>query len=219
MWLLNTARAELKFFPTPEGIPGGYAILSHVWDEHEQSFQDIQALRERCAKDGTNPRDLASDKIRNFCILAERDGCQWGWDDTCCIDKTSSTDLSEAITAMYRYYSLADVCYAYLRDVPTDCDLHAPGSAFRKSRWHQRGIRSSSYCVAARMAWAASRETTRPEDEAYCLMGLFGIFMPPLYGEGENAFLRLQEEIVRRVDDPSIFAWGGSTASRTRMLC
>ncbi|PIL26640.1 hypothetical protein GSI_11265 [Ganoderma sinense ZZ0214-1] len=254
MWLLNTARAELKFFATPESVPGGYAILSHVWDEHEDTFQSIQALRARCAEDGTNPRDLASDKIRNFCTLAERDGYEWGWDDTCCIDKTSSTDLSEAITAMYHYYSLADVCYVYLRDVPTDCDLPAPDSAFRKSRWHRRGwtlqeliapplvvllshtweplgskadlarlleeitripadildLRDapSSYCVAARMAWAADRETTRPEDEAYCLMGLFGISMPPLYGEGRKAFLRLQEEIVRRVDDPSVFAWG-----------
>ena len=62
--------------------------------------------------------------------------------------------------------------------------------------------------VAQRMAWASNRETTRPEDEAYCLMGLFGISMPPLYGEGRGAFLRLQEEIVRRLDDPSIFAWG-----------
>ena len=58
------------------------------------------------------------------------------------------------------------------------------------------------------MAWASNRETTRPEDEAYCLMGFFGIYMPPLYGEGQNAFLRLQEEIVRRLDDPSVFAWG-----------
>ncbi|KAM5531623.1 hypothetical protein V8D89_014709 [Ganoderma adspersum] len=65
-----------------------------------------------------------------------------------------------------------------------------------------------SCSVAERMAWASNRETTRPEDEAYCLMGLFGIYMPPLYGEGKNAFLRLQEEIVRRLDDPSIFAWG-----------
>ena len=139
MWLLNTARAELEFFPDPENVPGGYAILSHVWDKHEDSFQDIQALRARCAEDGTNPRDIASDKVRNFFVLAERDGYKWGWDDTCCIDKTSSSDLSEAITAMYRYYSLADVCYAYLRDVPTDCHMDASDSAFRKSRWHQRG--------------------------------------------------------------------------------
>ena len=103
MWLLNTARAELKFFPTPESVPDGYAILSHVWDDHEQTFQDLQAIRSQCAADGTNPRDLVCDKIREFCVLAERGGCEWGWADMCCIDKTSSAGLSEAITSMYRY--------------------------------------------------------------------------------------------------------------------
>ena len=133
MWLLNTARAELKFFSTPESVPGGYAILSHVWDALEQTFQDLQALHAQCASDGTNPRDLVCDKIRNFCILAENGGNEWAWADMCCIDKTSSTELSEAIASMYRYYSLADVCYVYLRDVPTASqrDLHAPKSNFR----------------------------------------------------------------------------------------
>ena len=62
--------------------------------------------------------------------------------------------------------------------------------------------------VAARMSWAADRRTTRPEDEAYCLMGLFSIHMPTLYGEGRQAFRRLQEEIMRKSVDTSIFAWG-----------
>ena len=257
MWLLNTSRAELDFFPTPESVPGGYAILSHVWDEHERTFQDLQAIRTRCAKKGTNPRNLVCDKIRGFCILAERSGHEWGWADMCCIDKTSSTELSEAITSMYRYYSQADVCYAYLGDVeiPVGWDrfsLHTSG--FLNSRWHKRewtlqeliappfvvfvsgtwepfgakadladvleeitrvpaavpklSVKPSAYRIPARMSWAAERKTTRPEDEAYCLMGIFGIFMSPLYGEGRNAFLRLQEEIMRLDDDPSIFAWG-----------
>ncbi len=62
--------------------------------------------------------------------------------------------------------------------------------------------------VAQRMSWAARRATTRTEDLAYSLMGLFGVNMPILYGEGESAFLRLQEEIIKRSDDHSIFAWG-----------
>lgn len=58
------------------------------------------------------------------------------------------------------------------------------------------------------MSWAAGRETTRGEDRAYSLMGIFGVHMPLLYGEGAiNAFLRLQEEIMRRSDDHSLFAW------------
>ncbi|KAF4490273.1 beta transducin [Fusarium agapanthi] len=61
--------------------------------------------------------------------------------------------------------------------------------------------------VAKRMSWAANRETTRIEDLAYCLLGIFGVNMPMLYGEGTKAFGRLQEEIIKETTDLSIFAW------------
>ena len=61
--------------------------------------------------------------------------------------------------------------------------------------------------VARRMSWAASRRTTRVEDMAYCLLGIFDINMPLLYGEGNRAFIRLQEEIMKVSTDQSIFAW------------
>lgn len=61
--------------------------------------------------------------------------------------------------------------------------------------------------VARRMSWASERRTTRSEDMAYCLMGLFSVNMPLLYGEGEKAFIRLQEEIMKDSDDHSLFAW------------
>jgi hypothetical protein len=61
--------------------------------------------------------------------------------------------------------------------------------------------------IAKRMSWASRRETTRSEDIAYCLTGLFGVNMPLLYGEGEKAFIRLQEEILKRSNDHSLFAW------------
>ncbi|PIL26927.1 hypothetical protein GSI_10065 [Ganoderma sinense ZZ0214-1] len=259
MWLLSSSRAELHFFPSPESVPGGYAILSHVWGPDEQSFQSIQALRKSCAKSGGNPRDHVSDKIRECCKLAEKRGYDWVWVDTCCIDKTSSTELSEAINSMFRYYSLAKVCYAFLADVPTGTDmiaLSSEDSAFRRSRWHKRGwtlqellappellfvserwemlgskadlsdvlqqvtrvpadvllnreefINTS---VAQRMSWAAGRVTTRLEDEAYCLMGIFRVNMPTLYGEGRQAFRRLQQEIMRHYADTSLFAWGNA---------
>ncbi len=63
-------------------------------------------------------------------------------------------------------------------------------------------------CVAEKLSWASTRVTTRIEDLAYCLMGLFDVNMPLLYGEGHNAFLRLQLEIWSRTNDESIFAWG-----------
>lgn len=62
--------------------------------------------------------------------------------------------------------------------------------------------------IARRMSWAAGRHTTRIEDRAYSLMGLFGIHMPTIYGEGAKAFIRLQQEIIRHSPDHSIFAWG-----------
>lgn len=64
------------------------------------------------------------------------------------------------------------------------------------------------YSVAQRMSWASRRSTTREEDEAYCLLGLFDISMPLLYGEGRKAFIRLQHEIFRHELDESMFAWG-----------
>ncbi|KAI0702702.1 hypothetical protein C8Q76DRAFT_802296 [Earliella scabrosa] len=250
MWLLSTDRAELKSFVSPEDVPGGYAILSHVWGENEQSFQDTQALYAVCAVIDENPRDRSSEKIKMSCELAQRYGYAWLWNDTCCIDKTSSADLSEAINSMFRYYSLAGICFAYLRDVPTDYDA----SCFMSSTWHQRGwtlqeliaptvvlflsqsweilgskadfssllqdatgvpatlLRSEEeprdFSIAQRMSWAARRRTTRVEDEAYCLLGIFDINMPTLYGEGRKAFRRLQEEIMKQFPDTTLFAWG-----------
>ena len=61
--------------------------------------------------------------------------------------------------------------------------------------------------VAMRMSWASKRRTTKPEDKAYCLLGLFHVSMPLLYGEHKRAFMRLQEEILKHSDDESIFAW------------
>ena len=61
--------------------------------------------------------------------------------------------------------------------------------------------------IADRMSWASQRATTRPEDIAYCLLGIFDVNMPLLYGEGQKAFIRLQEEIIKVSDDHSIFVW------------
>jgi hypothetical protein len=58
------------------------------------------------------------------------------------------------------------------------------------------------------MSWAANRNKTREEYMAYCLLGIFGVNKPLLYGEGGRAFIRLQEEILKESDDQSIFAWG-----------
>jgi hypothetical protein len=101
---------------------------------------------------------------------------------------------------------------------------------FFDARWNKRGYKTSiaaelssitkidprvlrnesslsEFCVAQKLSWAACRRTTRKEDRAYCLLGLLDLNMPLLYGEGEKAFRRLQNEIIRSTADLSIFAW------------
>ena len=76
---------------------------------------------------------------------------------------------------------------------------------------HRQNISRAS--ISRRMSWFAGRGTTVPEDTAYCLLGLFGVNMPLLYGEGrERAFRRLEEEIMRYSDDHSLFAWKSAVA-------
>ena len=194
-----------------------------------------------------------SPKIRRACAVARANGHRYLWIDSCCIDKTSRSELSEAINSMYQWYSRAVVRFAFLADVPAEEDHKAKDSCFRRSRWFTRGwtlqeliapvvvlflsmewtfigskhdlaelvseITRISYnallrvepleefSVAQRLSWAATRETTRVEDRAYSLLGIFDINMPTLYGEGHRAFRRLQEEIMRRIPDQSLFAW------------
>ncbi|KAF4544070.1 uncharacterized protein LTHEOB_6736 [Lasiodiplodia theobromae] len=75
-----------------------------------------------------------------------------------------------------------------------------------------------SASISKRMSWAARRETSRTEDRAYCIMGLFNVFMPIMYGERENAFLRLQQEILKKSTDHTIFAWDYETSNYSGML-
>ncbi|PIL33652.1 hypothetical protein GSI_04275 [Ganoderma sinense ZZ0214-1] len=264
MWLLHTSTGQLEHFNSPDNVKGGYAILSHVWQQPEMSFQELQALSSQPSSSQDTLLARASPKIRECCKLAESHGYQWLWIDTCCIDRSSSAELSEAVNSMFAWYSRAHVCYAYLYDVPTSGSLHRRESAFRTSRWFSRGwtlqeliaprnlvfvsqdwtmigtkaslaslleeitgidadvltFRRSvaDVSVARRMWWASTRKTTRIEDEAYSLMGLFGVHMPTIYGEGARAFPRLQEEILKRTSDQTLFAWGNVLPVRTSPL-
>ncbi|KAE9381886.1 HET-domain-containing protein [Stipitochalara longipes BDJ] len=214
MRLLNVRSMQLESFEGDE-IPS-YAILSHTWGEDEVSFQDIHGAG-AALKTGYK-------KIQLICDHALSRNLKYVWVDTCCIDKTSSAELSEAINSMYRWYQKSVYCYAYLADVPDGTEVYPSTSAFAASRWFLRGwtlqellaprivlffstggqelgsrlalsgiISSitligeeyltgtgtlSQASVAKRMSWCSYRRTTRIEDIAYCLLGIFGINMP-----------------------------------------
>jgi hypothetical protein len=263
MWLLETSSRHLV--EINETRKPDYAILSHTWGEEEVTFRDIDQQKDISSKAGYR-------KVRFACEQALRDGYKYVWVDTCCIDKSSSAELSEAINSMWKYYSRSAVCYALLDDVPgiafdsaigdgtnadlsPDSDVHELVRKLEVSRWFQRGwtlqetlapeklefygsdggfigTRASmadllcritgipanpltsarrflpQYSVAQRMSWWNDRKTTKPEDRAYALLGLFNVNIPLLYGEGgRRAFRRLQEEIIKYSTDHSIFAW------------
>ncbi|KAL8722271.1 MAG: hypothetical protein Q9225_001218 [Loekoesia sp. 1 TL-2023] len=275
MRLLHTETLEFKeFFDTQ--IPQ-YAILSHRWGNSEVSFKEMRK--------GTAPDGPGMTKIQSFCRLAAGRGFSWAWIDTCCIDKRSSAELSEAINAMFKWYERSGECYVYLSDVEyspyelllknrheqsvwitagwpmmrarfqqsswftrgwTLQELIAPEKSkvlFFDANWNQIGSLSelakdvsditgieeffmgfrqpwnsaekipgmnpsAKASVARIMSWASHRHTSREEDMAYCLLGLFNVHMPLLYGEGaEKAFFRLQVEIMSSRNDESLFAW------------
>ena len=136
MRLLHTTTIKLSSFDGDDSIPP-YAILSHTWGNAEISFHDLSNYAESELNESDGYK-----KIRSCCALAADEGHEYVWIDTCCIDKNSSAELSEAINSMYRWYQKAKICYAYLADVRIgDHDLGGSKveEAFGKSRWFTRG--------------------------------------------------------------------------------
>nr|CEG03758.1 unnamed protein product [Fusarium acuminatum CS5907] len=222
-----------------------YAILSHTWDEKQEVT--LQECNHASSKSKSGYK-----KVRKTCELALGDDLEYVWVDTCCIDKTSSAELTEAINSMFLWYQKASACYVHLADKITgsplvNCrwftrgwtlqELIAPGSmTFFSRNWVPIGTKKgllkqlatitridmdilshnvpvSSACMAKRLSWAANRKTTRVEDMAYCLLGICDINMPMLYGEGQAAFRRLQEEIIKSTNDLSLLAWTSANPS------
>jgi hypothetical protein len=114
-----------------------YAILSHRWGAEEVTFKDLI--------DGTSKSKAGYSKIQFRGKQARRDKLHYFWVDTCCIDKSNSTELAEAINSMFRWYRDATKCYVYLPDVSRPRSDSADGSneawesTFRKSEWFTRG--------------------------------------------------------------------------------
>ncbi|KAK3348667.1 quinon protein alcohol dehydrogenase-like superfamily [Lasiosphaeria hispida] len=216
-----------------------YAILSHTWGNEEVSFKDFA--------NGMAKNKAGYAKIQFCGDQARYDALEFFWVDTCCIDKSDSAELQNALNSMFRWYRNAAKCYVYLTDVSA-CKRDVDGNsswefAFQNSRWFTRGwtlqeliapmvveffskerkrlgdkkslaqhihnitgipLRAlqgntlSDFSTEARMSWVKERNTTRKEDKAYSLFGIFDVCMPLLYGEGEDRALeRLREEISK----------------------
>lgn len=231
MRLINTSTGRLEEFFDSQRPP--YAILSHTWGNEELSYLDLLYLTSSLPGDAIgivqallrNPSRHSEGylKFEACCKVAQSRGLAWVWIDSCCIDKSSSAELSEAINSMWSWYRDATECYVYLSDVTQQLqssreaieafsharwftrgwtlqELLAPQSViFYNSRWElladkaQMGTQLSSItkiplvfldgtydpsdcklCSAAmKMSWLSSRQTTRTEDMAYCMFGLF----------------------------------------------
>ncbi|KAL8832892.1 MAG: hypothetical protein Q9170_004694 [Blastenia crenularia] len=279
MRLLHVNSREFKEFFDKDVPP--YAIISHRWEEEEVSFKEF---KKGLIYNESGQIRSGMNKIRASCDMAQSRNQQWVWIDTCCIDKRSSAELSEAINSMYNWYKKAVECYVYLSDVcwtEHPARLREAEESFRQSRWFTRGwtlqellaprdviffdqqwkqigtrgsfhqlissvtgislehllendwasasyrnVPAPSACerrkdcrfhsrneqasIATKMSWASKRETSRVEDVAYCLLGIFGINMPLLYGEGQYAFQRLQQRLLEEYLDDSLHTFHAS---------
>ncbi|KAI6106501.1 hypothetical protein EV401DRAFT_2008628 [Pisolithus croceorrhizus] len=232
-----------------------FVMFSHRWGEGEPCLPDIQG---RAIYD--MPPSGGIKKLQKFCLTAFKRGYLWAWSDTCCIDKTSSAELQEAIGSMFGWYRRSHLTIVYLADI-------AESGSFDSSQWFGRGwtlqellapdtmlfyarnwslyknIESSNHKTddaileeltratgigsrsltnftpgvddaRSRLQWASSRRTTRPEDIAYSLFGIFNLHLPVLYGESvEFALGRLLGEIVSQSGDISILDWVGEAST------
>jgi len=237
----DDGRFSLVWLPKDKIPP--YAILSHTWgrgENDEVTFKDLI--------DGTADNKRGFKKLQFCGNQAKADDLHYFWVDTCCIDKSNSTELQTAINSMFRWYQNAARCYVYLSDVSVHTQdgqfRHVEWeTAFRNSRWFTRGwtlqellapkvvefysqdhvrlgdkrsleqqiheitgitveaLQGRHLCdfsVEERLRWGEKRQTTEDEDEAYCLLGIFEIFMSLRYGEGrENAMDRLRRKIQK----------------------
>ncbi|KAM7189883.1 Heterokaryon incompatibility protein (HET) domain containing protein [Rhypophila sp. PSN 637] len=229
-------------------------FFSHTWGEDgdEITYNDILNL------DSSVESKPGFFKIRFCAEQAAGDGSEYFWVDTCCINKSDSTELSEAINSMFSWYAKAVHCYVYLSDVGYEeiCEYkkvepdgytESMGLAqLRRSRWFTRGwtvqellaprdvrffssdgafvfsktddfriiiheltgipipalqgkVPLASFTVEERFSWAVARQTTRPEDTAYCLLGIFDVFILLIYDEGrKNALYRLRRAVEEK---------------------
>jgi hypothetical protein len=248
-----------------------FAILSHRWGENEPIFAEATEHIAEWLKGVSDDAPAGVKKLVNFCDKAKNVyNLHLGWSDTCCIDKTSSSELQEAIGSMFQWYRGSDLCIVHLAETEKFGDVKR-GEDGWKDKWFTRGWTLQELIAPTalkfytkrwevllageendkknkdllqklqdatgieqdritdfipgpdhlreKMIWASKRTTTREEDMAYSLLGIFNVGMFINYGEGgEEAFYRLQQEIVKTTRDKGLFEWYGEPSQRCSML-
>ncbi|KUI59367.1 Vegetative incompatibility protein HET-E-1 [Cytospora mali] len=201
MRLINVHDYSMKEF-YGHNIPA-YAVLSHTWGDDEMLLSDMESKQQHKAyvKEGFA-------KIEFCCKQAKLDGWDWAWVDTCCIDKTSSAELSEAINSMFNWYSRAMICYAYLVDVVRTGDKdESLFSLVGQSRWFKRGWTLQELIapieveffdkdwgyLSSKSSWANFlEEITR---------------IPSIVLRNAAELRHIPEEVMKHVDDHTLFLW------------
>ena len=174
-----------------------YAILSHTWgaDYEEVTFQDLAA--------GTGKTKPGYHKL-TFCgKQAAKDNLWWFWVDTCCIDKSSSAELSEAINSMFRWYHDSTKCYILLSDVSAS-DFASNDNSFQNSKWFTRGW-TLQELLAPKSAEIFSQEGDLLGDKTSLLREIGGVT-----GISEDA-LRGKPLSTFSVDERMLWAKGRET--------
>ncbi|KAF9243203.1 hypothetical protein BU15DRAFT_60052 [Melanogaster broomeanus] len=233
-----------------------YAVFSHRWDAAgEPLYQDVIARKQGSI--------AGFKKFTKFCKTAESLDYKLAWSDTCCIDRSNTAELSEAIHAMFKWYSHSDLCITHLAESSSYSDFdHEPWFtrgwtlqellAPRRVKFYTKtwepftthattNDKDDKYLLSALstvtgipetaiaadnskgiddrsvweiMSWASKRKTTRADDIAYCLIGLFRVNLTITYGDSEKAFPRLVEAIMmtKPMCQWDVFAWVGQAS-------
>ncbi|KAL4066189.1 hypothetical protein J3A83DRAFT_367071 [Scleroderma citrinum] len=234
----SLATKVLERFRVYEESSLEYAILSHCWQDNEVGFEAMSNL----TKDALQTH--SGEKVVRSCIEARKQGLKWLWIDSCCIDERERQRAINSMYRWYRwskicYAYLHDVTDAFPGEASSQTkwprwffrgwtlqELIAPVKLkFFNQNWEEIGDRTSlastlntitriQTTILEIMSWAADRETSEPEDKAYSLVGLFGVSLTVIYGEGASyAFQRLQDVLVKEYGDQSIFSWSGESKS------
>jgi hypothetical protein len=244
MWLLNTQSLKLEAFL---GDVPSYAILSHRWEDEELSFGDVtpehQHLKgyhkvkafceeakmnhfqyawvDTCCIDKKSSAELG-EAINSMYMWYERADICYAY--LCDVKGRDNIAQSSWFTRGWTLQELLAPSKLHFYDsrwspVASKYDLSAELESITGiPQLALQNFRHDDFCTAEKMAWAAQRRTTREEDSAYCLLGLFNVNMPLLYGEGSKAFIRFQEEIMKVSTDLSILLWQERSSPTNGML-